>query len=88
MGEVSLKNLRGLVEKNWGEGLIAEASTELQLESNENLKNWGGGLSTPKPDSNFAHVSTRCAVFMSTLAHAIAHSLHYIYIFLVFSDVL
>ena len=34
MGEVSLINLRGL---------IAEASTELQLESIVNLKIWGGG---------------------------------------------
>ena len=31
IGEVSLKNLRGLIE-NSGGGLIAETSTELQLE--------------------------------------------------------
>ena len=43
-----LKTLGRLIAEAW------EASTELQLESNENLKNWGG-LSTPKPDSNFAH---------------------------------
>ena len=42
IGEVSLKNLRGLIEKNWGGGLIAEASTELQLKSIVNLKIWGG----------------------------------------------
>ena len=65
IGEVSFKIWGGLLKKTGGGGLlvvIAEASTELQLESIVNLKIWGG-LSTPKPDSNFAHDFRLCSMY-------------------------